>query len=862
MAAATLLTGWLTASAWAQSPRQGIVTDGTSNRVIFSDPGALESARRNGKEEQWHRIVNDPRYRMQQMRRGLPMAGQAATPTTARPRAQSVTPWFFNPSDGIAKRSTRSTLHTDWSIQLGPPPPATPAGTRFGAPAKYSFSATDTPQCSDYVVFPIALNGSSTPANILGVNNLYASNPDCTSNGLVPTVFFAYNVGSGSIFTSMVLSLDGTKVAFVETTGVDPTHPGGNGSIFHVLQLGTDGNSGCPAASPCNGESFSTPVAPGPPPNDAVDTTIPVSAGAAGAAGTGGAITFNGDTSPEHLYLDYASDTAYFTDNNNAIHKITPVFNGTPAEVGSPWADLSQTLGVYNLHGPVFDSVSQRLFVADDGGYIRCFNADGTNCGFPGLPSFFLGLSSLFCPASTCSVSAIILDSTRGMLFANAIDKSEPVNNTVAQLTTDLKLIGTTPIGFTGFNAVRPAPNDAYFTADFKNGTTNGSTPYIYAVGGTGPSPARLALRRVGFNTSGEINSATDDVFVLQSGPATGEGIIRWTSTASQDVSGSNSCTVNLDTSTGTPNLILGSIGGTNANSANTPTISGGGTITSLFSNYSSNAKLQIWSITGFSASSTTSITFTTNGAAGMVCGASAFSGVGSVGCGPNGPSGSPNPCYNAFGTTSSSLPITNSSQPSVTVTNPGPGGIVFDKLSTASTGTNFSIIAVGAGQVQQWNLLGTGNRNDGSSVAPPRSSMNWTMNSTNTPWYLAEVPLIATPGSGQQPESTPPLEFLNINNTERVFLGLNDDGFTTPEPGCGGTGLSCLASFNVSSGSFPTAATGTLQIRPSGTDIPAAMSPQIIDNILAGGNIYFATPADATGRQVSQAITGVVPGQ
>jgi len=90
---AALLTGWLTASALAQNSNQSIVDDWTHHHVIFSNPGTREEAMRNGKLQQWDSIVKHPRYRMQQMRRGLPMAGQTATPTPASPRVQA------NPAD-------------------------------------------------------------------------------------------------------------------------------------------------------------------------------------------------------------------------------------------------------------------------------------------------------------------------------------------------------------------------------------------------------------------------------------------------------------------------------------------------------------------------------------------------------------------------------------------------------------------------------------------------------------------------------------------------------------------------------------------------------------------------------------------
>src|SRR5947207_2597354 len=63
------------------------------------------------------------------------------------------------------------------------------------------------------------LSGGSGQANLVAFKNLYV-NPSGTGfcSGTAPTVSWAYNVSTGSsgINTSPILSLDGTKVAFVE----------------------------------------------------------------------------------------------------------------------------------------------------------------------------------------------------------------------------------------------------------------------------------------------------------------------------------------------------------------------------------------------------------------------------------------------------------------------------------------------------------------------------------------------------------------------------------------------------------------------------------------------------------------------
>lgn len=149
---ATLLTGWLTASALAQSSNQGIVDDWSSHHVIFSSPGTLQDAVKNGKGERWQRIVNDPRYRMQQARQRIPMAGQTATPTVGVPRSSEVAPVDSNAGDETAslrsRRFKKTSLHADWNVPLAPS--GSGNGVALGAaPAKYSFDITSAPACTD-----------------------------------------------------------------------------------------------------------------------------------------------------------------------------------------------------------------------------------------------------------------------------------------------------------------------------------------------------------------------------------------------------------------------------------------------------------------------------------------------------------------------------------------------------------------------------------------------------------------------------------------------------------------------------------------------------------------------------------------
>jgi hypothetical protein len=174
------------------NPGSGVPEDWSHHHLVFSNPGTFDDAMRNRRIDQWSKIVNEPRFKIQELRRSL----------------------WQRPESG-RNHDKEPLLKTDWSMDMGAN--ATVGPGHF--PAKYTF-ATNTASCSDWVAYNTSLAGSATQANIAAYSNLY-DNTTCTGLGNVPTVQFAYFSGSGKAATSSVVSLDGTKIAFIEnpTTG-------------------------------------------------------------------------------------------------------------------------------------------------------------------------------------------------------------------------------------------------------------------------------------------------------------------------------------------------------------------------------------------------------------------------------------------------------------------------------------------------------------------------------------------------------------------------------------------------------------------------------------------------------------------
>ena len=169
----------------------GIPDDWTHHHVVFSHPGSFVDAVKSGSFANWYQLVTDPRYVIQQRKRGRGVIG--------------IESWRRRPKSSISK---------DFSMTLG-------SGGRLAAgqyPAKYTFSTGAALNCAnatspDYVVYPTGLAGSGTQATVVAFFNLY----DGTCTGTVPSTYWAYNTG-GTANTSPVLSLDGSQVAFIQTS--------------------------------------------------------------------------------------------------------------------------------------------------------------------------------------------------------------------------------------------------------------------------------------------------------------------------------------------------------------------------------------------------------------------------------------------------------------------------------------------------------------------------------------------------------------------------------------------------------------------------------------------------------------------
>jgi hypothetical protein len=355
--------GWVLTSQAAKPAQRAVAlpTDWSHQHLIFSKPGTAERA---------VRVAQDPRYQQQWYRRNT------------HPMAPQVSDLEARIGDAMRKwrgSHRRKSLHRDWSESLG-------TGAAIGAanyPAKFSLHI-DTANCDsdttpDYVVFSSGLPGSDTQASIAGWDNLYSG---CT--GTVPSMYWAYNTG-GQILTSPVVSLDGTQISFVQTDGV------GGGTVVVLKWTAAPGDSvGAPETVASSG-SYPSCTAP-------CMATFSLRDGL-------GVVT---DDTTSSVFYDYGNDIAWVGDSRGWVHKFTPFFNGTPAEV------RDDTWPVHvNANSPltsvVHDQASGNLFTGDAGGIE--YRVDSTTGAVTASAQLDFG---------TGLVEGPVVDSSNGLVYVFA----------------------------------------------------------------------------------------------------------------------------------------------------------------------------------------------------------------------------------------------------------------------------------------------------------------------------------------------------------------------------------------------------------------------------------------------------------
>ncbi len=364
--------------------RISLPEDWSHHHVVFSNPTTLEQSMR---------VRQDPRFWHQWYRRNIRRAIPVSESAFEESQDQNENlpwmegdwfGWFRWFPRGHHPRPPRNALKRDWAMSLGPN--ASVGAGNF--PAKFSFDIT-TANCAgaakpDFVVLNTGV-ATSGQASIVAYDNLYATG----CSGTVPETYWSYNT-TGSVVTSVVLSLDGTQVAFVQTPTTS-THAN------LVLLKWTPSTDNATSTTPDTihnvaASAYSTCTLP-------CMTLLPF---------TGSA----NDTLSSPFY-DYFSDALYVGDDSGSLHKFHPVFgSGTPAELGSPWPVVLGS-GANRLDSPVLDSVSGNVFVGTAyNGFsgAQLFSVNSSNGSVVGTSSS-LGIGNGL-------VDGPVVDSSAGQVYA------------------------------------------------------------------------------------------------------------------------------------------------------------------------------------------------------------------------------------------------------------------------------------------------------------------------------------------------------------------------------------------------------------------------------------------------------------
>jgi hypothetical protein len=489
------------ARAQTSRPHTSMVTDWSHRHVVFSRPTSWVTA--------W-RLQGDIRYWQQTVRRSgfiqpveIEANRSANQPSEDANDAESEARFARDEAGreprrirvgGWPRRERLDEFHRDWGQSLGingftGVPIVAPTWNPV-YPAKFSFDVTATPSCAnDFVVFTTNLAGvTGGQASIIAYRNLYSGTGTPLCGSANPTVYWSYNTNfnaagvatTGTVASSPVLSIDGSKVAFVENRTA-----ANGGAILHVLQW----NSG-------DGGAINTSAKP-------TTATVWTADGAAGHCPVSGScmisLAFNvpeGDTVSSPLY-DYKRDAIYVGGDNGVLHKFVNVFGlsgATPSEVTTGnWPITVDTTA--QLTSPTLDSVSGNLFVSDTLGslnYVReTFSTTGA-CKTGAAPC--LGSTSILPAATHVIPDAPIVDSTTGKVF---IFYGNDGGGGASVVQSDITLSASIRVSLgtgTAHHLHSGAFDNTYLTG-------NGSAGFLYMCGSSGTSAPRI--QRIGFSNSG-----------------------------------------------------------------------------------------------------------------------------------------------------------------------------------------------------------------------------------------------------------------------------------------------------------------------------------------------------------------------
>jgi hypothetical protein len=331
------------------------------------------------------------------------------------------------------------------------------------------------------------LAGGAGTANIVAFNQLYASQPPVVGDFCNPTlprpaVYWSYFTGTGTAVTSIVLSFDGTKVAFVENVAGTAT--------LRLLKWksGEGAGAGYPVAvdQDISGANWSTCTA-----GNSCIASIAFNGGVAAT-----------DTKSPPFY-NYATDELYVGNDNGILHKFTGVFLGTPAEVTTGGWPLTVNLTA-TLTGPIFDSISKNIFVADSTGRLSFVREVGSVVGTAPLCTAPC-LDATNRPLTGSIVDSPIVDGSAGRVLVFDGTETSGNDGSVFQFDTALTAGSKVTVRIGGNQGATPTAVDVLHAGTFDDAyfSTGPATGHLYTCGKDPGFNNRPAIYRLSFNAAG-----------------------------------------------------------------------------------------------------------------------------------------------------------------------------------------------------------------------------------------------------------------------------------------------------------------------------------------------------------------------
>jgi len=352
-----------------------------------------------------------------------------------------------------------------------------------------SITLATTIPAGQFTLGGAALTGGVGTGNIVAFNQLYTTQGVvggfCNQNG--PSVYWSYFTGTGTAVTSIVLSGDGTKVAFVENVagtatlrllkwkageGAGTGYPVAPSTTLTAVQNWTN----CPAGNSCISS-----------------------------------IAFNGATATDSLsspFYNYLTDELYVGDDNGVLHKFRGVFLGTPAEVTTGGWPLTVNLTA-TLTGPVFDSMSKNIFVGDSTGRLSFVKEVGSAvgaCAGVTVPPCLGSVSQ----ALTGSIDdPPIVDGSTGRVLVFDGTETSGNDGSMFQFDTALTTASKKTVTIGGNQGATPTAVDVLHSGTFDDAyfSTGPASGHLYTCGKDPGFNNRPAIYQFSFNAAGVLQT-------------------------------------------------------------------------------------------------------------------------------------------------------------------------------------------------------------------------------------------------------------------------------------------------------------------------------------------------------------------